>query len=337
MTKRDLFLKALHCQNAGPPPIWLMRQAGRYMPDYKALRSKYSLIEMFHHPELIVEVTRLPLNLLDVDAAILFSDILIVLDAFEIPWHFEEGIGPILPKTPPHPSSLCHKKAIETYPQIYQAIKTLKEGIEVPLIGFAGAPFTVASYLIEGKTSRDLQKTKQWMFQDASSFHQLLQKIADATIDYLNLQIDAGVDVIQLFDSWAHVLNQRHFQEFSLCYMKKILDGVKNPSIPMILFCRGSCFFLQDLAQLKPTGISVDWSGELSSLRQQIPKGIALQGNLDPVLLLSSRAVIRSEAKHLLASMKEFPGYIFNLGHGILPETPFENVKFLVDYVHDYA
>jgi uroporphyrinogen decarboxylase len=327
---QSLFLNALQGKNQGRPPIWMMRQAGRYMPEYKALRKHQSLLQMFHDVEKIVEVTLLPIDLLNVDAAILFSDILSLCDGLGKPWHFEEGKGPIL-SSPLTPGWKFHKKSpYEAYGHIDQAIRELKKTLKVPLLGFAGAPFTVASYLIEGGSSRDLKKTKTWAYTDPASFRDLLEEITEATIEYLDLQIEAGVDAVQIFDSWAGVLDTPSFHAFSLHYMEKILKRIKK--VPVILFCKGSCFFAEEIAQIKPAAISLDWSGEMHKIRAKIPN-IPLQGNLDPMVLCGTKERILQEADRLLTSMRHDPAYIFNLGHGILPETPFENVKFLVDHV----
>lgn len=327
----SLFLDALNCSNhTHRPPIWLMRQAGRYLKSYRDLRLRYSLIEMFHHPEIIVEVTQQPLRILNLDAAIVFADLLTVLDGLGIRWNFEEGQGPII--LDPVETITKIQPAEEVYAYLGEAIRQLKQELSLPLIGFAGAPFTVASYLIERKSSKDHLLTKQWMYRDPKMFHKLLQTVADAVIDLLNYQIDAGVDALQIFDSWAGVLTTPDFKEVSLHYFDYILKRIKNPKIPVILFCRGSSFFAKELASLAPAAISIDWQGELSTIRTQIPT-IALQGNLDPAVLFGPREKIKQETERILSSMQNDPGYIFNLGHGILPGTPFENVQFLVDLV----
>jgi uroporphyrinogen decarboxylase len=219
----------------------------------------------------------------------------------------------------------------KAYAHVVEAIQQLKKRLTIPLLGFAGAPFTVASYLIEGGSSRDLHKTKKWLYQDPLSFEHLLDQVADATVEYLECQIQAGVDAIQLFDSWAHHLDTPSFLRFSLRYMEKIMK--KIPAIPVILFCRGSCFFADHLASIGPTAISLDWSGQIGKVRANIPPPIALQGNLDPMVLHGTKERIRAEADRLLDEMEGDPGYIFNLGHGVLPDIPFENVKCLVDHV----
>lgn len=327
---QSIFLNALQGKNQGRPPIWMMRQAGRYMPEYKILRKKQSLLQMFHDVEKIVEVTLLPIDLLNVDAAILFSDILSVCDGLGKPWDFEEGKGPILSE-PVTPGWKFHKKSPqEAYSHITFAISELKKRLKVPLLGFAGAPFTVASYLIEGGSSKDLHKTKTWAYTDPASFHRLLDEIAQETIQYLNCQIDAGVDAVQLFDSWAGVLDTPSFHALSLHYMEKILKGIKK--VPVILFCKGACFFAEEIAKIKPAAISLDWCGQVHKIREKLPH-MPLQGNLDPMVLCGTKERIKMEADRILASMRNDPGYIFNLGHGILPQTPFENVRFLVNHV----
>ncbi len=322
-----MLLDALHCRNKKRPPIWLMRQAGRYLPEYRALREGRTLLDMFHDPKTIVEVTKLPLDILQVDAAILFSDILTVFDGLGIRYDFQEGVGPVVQDSP---DRIEMQDPHVAYVNVIEAIEQLKEELEVPLLGFAGAPFTVASYLIEGGSSRDLKKTKQWLFRDPEGFTKLLDQITVATIEYLNCQVRAGVDAIQLFDSWANALSIYEFRTYCLEPMRKIMKAVDHPTL---LFCRGSSLFAPELAKLQPAAISVDWSGDLLAIRDQIPRSIALQGNLDPMLLYASKEKIAEGADRLLFGMKDDPGFIFNLGHGLLPDIPVENVKFLVDHV----
>lgn len=333
----DLLIQALHCKNQLRPPVWLMRQAGRYMPEYRHLRSKYSFLELCHNPDLITEVTLLPINKFGFDAAILFSDILMIPEAMDVGLRFEEDVGPIIDR----PIQTAHDIDKIGIPNeshfifIQQGIKQLKRCLDVPLIGFCGAPFTVASYMIEGKSSRDHKKTKQWMFSEPTHFHKLLKKIADWSIHYLNLQIDAGVDVIQIFDSWASSLAYPQFLEFSLPYFQTIMNGLKNPKIPVIIFCRGSSFFAHDIAKINPSGISLDWNCDLKQIRKNVPYPIALQGNLDPHVLYSSKDTIKKEVNRILDGMKGDKGFIFNLGHGILPDIPEKSVHTLVDCIKD--
>lgn len=330
------FLDALACRNKGRPPIWLMRQAGRYMPEYRAMRAKHSFLDMCHRPELAAEITHMPLKAFGFDAAILFSDILVVAEALNVGLRFEDKIGPIIERpvrTSHDVASLPAIDVSEKLGYVANAIKLLKRSLKVPLIGFCGAPFTVASYMVEGASSRTLHQTKKWMLADPMVFHQLLDRITATTVDYLKLQIAAGVDAIQIFDSWANYLAFPQFQEFSKAYIDRLMQAIAGTGVPVILFCKGSSAFAHELAKLSPAGISVDWNCHLPFLRASIPYPIALQGNLDPDVLYAPAAIVRSEALRLLDSMKGDMGHIFNLGHGILPDIPVDSVKALVETV----
>lgn len=336
-TMNDLFLQALRGENrAKRPPIWLMRQAGKYMASYQKLRSKHSFLGMCKNPELIAEVTHLPIQEFGFDAAIVFSDILLITEAMGLNLHFEEGKGPILSPciTPQDVKKLDTQNIADKLAFVFDGIRLLKTSLNVPLIGFAGAPFTVASYMIEGQSSRDLKKTKEWMLKDPHSFHELLEKITQATVTYLNAQIDAGCDAIQLFDSWAHVLAWRQFEEFSARYLDKILTSIK--SCPTLVFARGSSIFYERLASLPLNGISLDWQSDLQSVRKKVPQKLALQGNLDPDILLSNVKTVEREARGILEKMRHDPAFIFNLGHGILPTTSEDVVRALVSCVRNF-
>lgn len=331
-----LLLDALACENRARPPIWLMRQAGRYMPEYRALREKHSFSTMYKEPELAAKVTCLPIDTFGFDAAILFSDILVMAEAFGLGLHFEEKVGPIIDNplsTEQDVDGLVIPKIDEKLHYVFKAIKMLKPQLKVPLIGFCGAPFTVASYMIEGKSSKDLKKTKRWMLSHPESFHRLLDKIAVSTIDYLKKQIEAGVDAIQIFDSWANTLAFPQFQEFSYAYLQKIRQELSQTNIPVILFCRGSSVFAEDLARMNPSCISLDWNCDIVKMRNRIPKHVALQGNLDPDVLYASKEILKKEIERILKGMKGDPAFIFNLGHGIMPDTPVDAVKMLVECV----
>jgi len=333
--QHNIFLDALSCSNTSErPPIWLMRQAGRYMQSYRVLREKHSFLGMCKEPELIHKVTELPIHTFGFDAAIVFSDILLILEAFGFTVRFEEGVGPIIDpvlQSPQDVEKLRMESIEEKLAYVFEGIKLLKKTLKVPLLGFAGAPFTVASYLIEGKSSKDLKKTKEWMYKEPKSFSKLLNLIGEATAIYLNKLIDCGVDALQIFDSWAHVLAYNQFQEFSLSPIENVMKKLKK--CPVILFCRGSSYFFEGLSYLKPQGISLDWQCDMKEVRKKVGTGIALQGNLDPHLLFADQNVVRREARMLLEKMGKDPGFIFNLGHGILPETPEDNVKALVELV----
>jgi uroporphyrinogen decarboxylase len=331
----DLFLQALQCRNTSGPPVWLMRQAGRHLASYRALRQRYSFLEMCHNPDLITEVTLLPIKAYEMDAAVLFSDILVVAEAMGVGLRFEDNLGPLIERP------IMTRQEIEALPPpdlsklqfVAQGIRQLKSQLQVPLIGFCGAPFTVASYMIEGKTSRNFKKTKSWMLRDPEGFHALLKKIADWSIAYLKLQIEAGVDAIQIFDSWANALAHHSFREFSLVYLKYLLEGIHATGIPTLLFCRGSSVFAPQLAELKPAGIGLDWNCQMMQMRRLIPHSIALQGNLDPDILYAPLPRLESEVQRLLEEMEGDRGFIFNLGHGIAPDVSEEAVKTLVDCV----
>lgn len=332
-------LDALQGQNRGRPPVWLMRQAGRYMPEYRALRSRHSFLEMVHQPELIAEVTQQPIRAFGMDAAILFSDILVIPEALGVGLRFDEGVGPIIERPLSSAADVVALPRVEMREALHyvaEGIRRVLPALAVPLIGFCGAPFTVASYMIEGGSSRTWNKTKRWMLSDPDSFHQLLDLLAEHSIRYLEMQIEAGVHAVQIFDSWANVLGHAQFREFSLAYMQKIVNQIKK-KVPVILFCRGSSAFATDLAHIAPSAISVDWNADLQQLRRAIPGSIALQGNLDPDVLYAPLPVVRREVNSLLQAMKGDPGYIFNLGHGITPGTPVDAVKTLVDCVKGFG
>lgn len=332
----SIFLNALKCQNRSRPPVWLMRQAGRYLPEYREMRQKHTLIDMFHNPEQVAQVTHMPLKRFGFDAAILFSDILVVAEALGVGLTFEESIGPVIQRpinTERDIDNLSKKSVHESLGYVAQAIKHILVDLKVPLIGFCGAPFTVASYMIEGGSSKELSKTKKWLMTHPETFHKLLDRITQTTIEYLNMQIDAGVQAIQIFDSWANYLSHHHFMEFCLAYHQKIIQGIKNKNIPIILFCKGSSVFAKDLATIKPAGISLDWNLDISDARKVIPHSIAVQGNLDPDFLFAPPQILQKELHRMLEAMEGDPGYIFNLGHGIKPTTPLDSVKLLVDTI----
>jgi uroporphyrinogen decarboxylase len=332
----DLFLKALRCEQVPRPPVWLMRQAGRYMPQYRALRMKHSLWEMFHQPEIAAEVTRLPLELLNVDAAILFSDILVIAEALGLSILFPEGKGPRVEppiKTKSQVDSLIYIPVEKSLDYVFKTIRIVKEKSNIPLIGFSGGPFTVASYFIDSTSQNAFEQTKLWIKTHPKTLHHLLTKITKATIAYLEQQIRSGVDAIQIFDSWANVLNDEEFAVFSLPYLNQIVRALKPSGIPVILFCRSSSLRAEALAALRPAGISFDWHLPMSELRKKVPLPIAIQGNFNPEFLKLSSEQICAGVKELLASMQGQLGFIVNLGHGITPDIPLENVRTFVEEV----
>jgi uroporphyrinogen decarboxylase len=328
------FIDALKQNNHDRPPIWIMRQAGRYLPQYRELKKNRPLLELFRTPEMIVDITLLPIDILDVDAAILFSDILTVLEGLGQGYHFEEGRGPVI-HTPITTASQLHT-CTDCYQHIEEAITILKQRLDRPLIGFAGAPFTVASYLIEEARSPQLKKTKELYFREPKEFEKILDHITKATIAYLEVQIKAGVDAIQLFDSWAGALSVYDFRICSLQPLAKIAKALEKYSIPIIVFCRGSSLFAQELATLPISCISIDFSADMGEIRRFVPNK-ALQGNLDPMLLYGSYQKIQEGCDRILNAMEGDPGFIFNLGHGVLPDSDLNKVKYMVDYVKTRA
>lgn len=333
-----LFLDAIHCKNIPRPPVWIMRQAGRHMASYRAMRQRHSFLEMCHTPDLIVEATLLPITAYGMDAAILFSDILLVAEAMGVGLRFEESVGPIIDRP------IQSRADIDALPEpdmqklsfVKEGIAKLKKVLKVPLIGFCGAPYTVASYMIEGRSSRDLKKTKQWMQKDSEGFHALLNKISRWSAAYLQLQVSAGADALQLFDSWANTLSHNAFLEFSLPYMEQLLEGVRG-AVPTILYCRGSSVFAPLMAEAKPAAIGLDWNCHLPAMRKIIPSSIALQGNFDPDLLWAPLPKIEGEVKRLLFEMEGERGWIVNLGHGLAPDVPEEAVRTFVNCVKEVA
>lgn len=306
-----LFLKALRCEVTPRPPVWLMRQAGRYMPQYRNLRAKHSFRELVGTPELAAQITRLPIDLLGVDAAILFSDILVLAEVFGYRIDFQEGKGIKLLS----PSHSIQKDVQETLHYVAEAILLLKKDLSVPLIGFCGGPYTVAKYM---NTC-----TPEW-----------LGRITAATIDYLKMQIRAGVDAIQIFDSWAGMLESEEFCTLALPYLRTIVESLKT-DIPIIVFCRGSARYIQELIELKPSAIGFDWEKEMPDLRKEVPPQIAVQGNLNPAILKGPLPALQGAVDSLLSSMQGTRGFIFNLGHGVEPDTPLENVQWLVNRVKE--
>lgn len=332
--RNALFLQALQ-SSSERPPVWLMRQAGRYMPDYQALRRKHGLKELFCSPELAAEITLLPEKLLGVDASILFSDILTVCDVLGVDWDFVEGRGPIIAGGRGIAPGFAFAKRPADLALAYvgETIEKLKGKCTTPLIGFCGGPFTLASYFIAGGSDKDLRATWHWMRNAPEQFKALLTTLADAAAASLCVQIQAGVDAVQIFDSWSGLLPPRQFSTFVIKALEHLL-GQLPEDIPVIYFCRGGARHIAALSRLKVAALSLDWKSDLPSVRKETD--MVLQGNLDPSILLQGKETIAAAAAKILESMQGDKGFIFNLGHGVLPSTPFENVRFLVDYVRGY-
>jgi len=332
-----LFLDAAFSKATERPPVWMMRQAGRFMPEYWEIKNKYSFLEMCKTPELAADVTMLPVDLLGIDAAILFSDILVTGEAMGGDLSFTQGVGPKFanPVSTEQDVDNLNVDCLDQLQYVADAIKVIQQRLNgsIPLIGFAGAPFTVMSYLVEGGSSKDFKKTKLLIHNQPEVAHRLLAKIAKVTADYLNLQIAAGVNAVQIFDSWALALSWNDYQEFSHRYIQEIIANLNRKDIPVISFCKGSSVFAPIMAEAKPDVVSIDWNADLLNIKKALPAGIAVQGNLDPHILYADKPVIKKHILQLFERMRGEQGFIFNLGHGIMPDIPFDNVKFAIETV----
>lgn len=337
--QNDLFIKAALSQQTERPPVWMMRQAGRFMPEYWEIKNKYSFLEMCKTPDIAADVTMLPVDLLGIDAAILFSDILVTAEAMGGELSFEQGVGPRFsnPVRSWTEAERLSVNCIDKLQYVADAIRVIQQRLDgrIPLIGFAGAPFTILSYLVEGGSSRDFKLTKLMLNNEPELAHYILQKIADLTIAYLNMQIDAGVNAVQLFDSWASALSWNDYRDFSHRYNKYIIENLKR-SVPVISFAKGASVFAPLMAETNPDVISVDWNADLLDIKKSLPVGMAVQGNLDPFIMYANKSVIRAKIHDLFERMRGENGFICNLGHGIMPDMPFNNVKYAVEVIKDF-
>ena len=335
------FLMACRRKAAPYTPIWLMRQAGRYMKEYRALRKKYSFLEMCKNSPLAAEVTLQPVRQLQVDAAIIFADILLPLEPMGIELEFAKDEGPVF-HHPIREMKQIEKLRIiepeEDLPFVMEALRMVRKELDgkIPLIGFSGAPFTLASYIIEGGHSKNYILTKGMMYQDPVAWDRLMEKLSEVLIRYLNAQIRSGAQALQLFDSWVGCLSPTDYERYVLPYSKKVIDGV-DKSVPFIHFATTSSTLLERMKQAGGDVIGVDWRVDLGEAWSRIGYDVAIQGNLDPVILLSSVDLIEKEVKRILERAGDRPGHIFNLGHGILPNTPVDHVVALIDLVHQYS
>lgn len=341
LIKNDRFIRALLRQPIDRTPIWMMRQAGRYLPEYRALRAKSKdFFDFCRTPELACEATLQPLARFPLDAAIIFSDILTVPIAMGCDINMHEGRGPVAPK-PVHTAkaiqALNTDNAAEKLAYVSDAITLTKKELNqrVPLIGFAGSPWTVATYMVEGQSSKTFEKIKSMMYAEPALLHTLLEKITDVTIDYLNAQIEAGADVIQIFDSWGGVLSPCQYQLFSLNYMKKIGEKIhrdyNGKKIPLIFFSKGCGLYLENIAHAGCDAVGLDWTMDLAVAKKTVGDHVALQGNLDPCVLFADPKTIQQEAKKILSVYHNQTGFVFNLGHGISKDTPIDSVDALME------
>lgn len=351
----DRFLKACRREPVDCTPVWFMRQAGRYMPAYRALRERYGLLEMIKTPELAAQVTLQPIEAFEVDAAIIFADILPPLEGMGLRLSFERGEGPVIHnpvRTPAEIAALQQPDPRESVPFTLEAIRLVKRALggRVPLIGFSGAPFTLASYAIEGGASRDYRRTKELMYSQPQAWQILMEKLAALVSAYLAAQIDAGADAVQIFDSWAGALAPGDYAIYVLPYVQRCIAAVKNRGprtraqqsavgapapVPVIYFATGTSGMLSLLRHTGADVVGIDWRIQIDDAWAQIGPGIGVQGNLDPCALFAPWPEIERRAADILDRAAGRPGHIFNLGHGILTETPVEHVARLAEFVHE--
>lgn len=319
-------------------PIWLMRQAGRYMPEYRAVRAKTSFLELCKTPSLAAEVTVTAAERLGVDAAIIFADILLILEPMGVELEFAHGEGPVIHNPVRQASDIDRLRQLEDVSAlefVNEAIRQTRRALKpnIPLIGFSGAPFTLASYLTEGGGSKNYVHTKQLMYNDSGAWHAMMSLIAASLVKYLNAQIDAGAQAIQIFDSWVGCLSPDDYREFVLPHTRAVIQNIK-PGVPVIHFGTGTATLLELMREAGGDVIGLDWRVRLDEGWRRVGHDVAVMGNLDPVALFAERDVLLAQAKRVLDQAGGRPGHIFNLGHGILPETPVENVIALVEFVH---
>jgi uroporphyrinogen decarboxylase len=339
MLKNDLLLRALRKEKVERPPVWMMRQAGRYLPDYIKLRDKYDFFTRVETPELAAEITLQPVDQVGVDAAIIFSDILVIPQAMGLTVLMEEGKGPLLPKvmkTKADIDALRTDGVEDSLHYVMNALSLTKKELNgrVPLIGFAGAPWTLLCYMVEGKGSKTWDKAKQFAYTEPELAHTLLQKITTITISYLRAQVKAGADTVQVFDSWAGSLSPGDFKTYAQPYIQQIVDGVKDLA-PVIVFPKGSWYALKDLSESGASGIGIDWTVSPEVARKLTNNKITLQGNFDPAKLLAPIPQIKQWVKEMIDGFG-VQNYIANLGHGITPNVPVDHAKAFVEAVKEY-
>lgn len=339
MIKNDLFLRALKGEAVDRPPVWMMRQAGRYLPEYMEIRKKYDFFTRCETPELASEITLQPIRRYGMDAAILFCDILVIPQAMGIEVQMKEGIGPWIP----HPienekdlNQIQMPDVKESLNYVMEAIKMTKEKLEneIPLIGFAGSPWTIFCYVIQGSGSKNFQKAKKICFTQPKLAHHLLQKITDVTIAYLKEKVKAGVDVVQLFDSWGGLLSPEDYPVFSWSYLQQIIDSLQQEA-PVIVFAKGCWYALEDMAKSGASALGVDWTISPEEARNRSGGKITLQGNFDPTRLYSPPSEIKELVHRMIRDFGK-DRYIVNLGHGILPDIPVENAGAFIEAVKEY-
>jgi uroporphyrinogen decarboxylase len=337
--KQDLFLRACRGEQTDITPVWFMRQAGRYQPEYRALREQHGMLEIVATPELAAQVTLMPVQSMEVDAAILFSDIMVPLAPMGVDFDIEKDVGPVIANPI---QSVQDVRALrpfdvqEALPHVLETIRIVKSELSVPLIGFAGAPFTLASYLVEGRAPRrrDYRKTKMMMYREPELWLSLLNRLADMAAEYLCAQVRAGADAVQIFDSWVGCLSLADYTRYVLPAMRRLLGGLQDLREPVILFGVETGELLGAFADLGVDVVGVDWRVPLQEAVRRTGARVALQGNLDPALLAAPPAVLRAQAEAIVRAGRSAPGHIFNLGHGVAPDTDPDVLKELVQIVH---
>jgi uroporphyrinogen decarboxylase len=336
------FLRACQGEPVDTTPIWFMRQAGRYMKEYRSLREQYTFLEVCQEPELIKEVTMQPIRRFDLDAAILFADILLPLKSLGLEFDFTQGEGPKIAepvRKPDDVKRLQIGRPEEDLKPVFEAIRLLREELpaETALIGFAGAPFTVASYIVEGGKSKNFSHTKQLMYGAPEAWGKMMEQIVEVTTRYLEAQIQAGVQAVQLFDSWVGCLDREDYRTYVLPYTKQVFGGLQSHSLPMIHFGTGTATLLELMQEAGGTVLGVDWRISLEEVWGRLGDAVPLQGNLDPVALLGPANYLEEKVNRILQEAEGHPAHIFNLGHGILPQTPLENVDLVIRMVRERA
>lgn len=337
MTSRERFLAAAQCQPVDRPPIWLMRQAGRYLPEYRELKAQHDFVTMVRTPELATEVTLQPLRRFPLDAAIIFSDILVIPEALGQGYHFREagGIGMDYPLDNLEKIAALDSSSIRTklaYVADALRLTRSKIGMEKALLGFSGSPWTLACYMVEGGSSKDFIAIKKLAWDQPEAFEALMQKLTDAIVDYLHLQIDAGADALQIFDSWGSICPAIHYESWSLRWIRQIIQKLQA-RVPVILYAKGMGHKAADLANTGAAILSMDWTVQVQQIREHLNANVALQGNLDPVVLTTNPEITRREAQRVLDAAAGQPGFIFNLGHGMLPSARIDCVEALMEVV----
>lgn len=347
MLANDRLIRAIYREKLDRTPVWIMRQAGRYLPEYRALRAKAGdFLSLCKTPELACQITLQPIERFPLDAAIIFSDILTIPDAYGLGLHFVEGEGPCFE------NPIRSRESIESLPSldpeqdlsyVMEAIRATKRALQnkIPLIGFSGSPWTLACYMIEGKASKTFNEVKRFLYRDPLLLHQLLTHLEHSVIDYLNAQIEAGADVLMIFDTWGGLLAPEDYLEFSLKYMQNIVQGLKQvkgqSKVPVILFTKNGGQQIEAMSKTGCDAIGLDWTADIQQARDKVGNVVALQGNLDPAILYAEPTIIKRSVKKLLESFGMGSGHIFNLGHGISPDVNPEHLAIMIEAVHEYS